>query len=419
MRPAVLTKVKMNDNSQYLIHTFSNGLRAVVARSAGGVSYTGALVNAGSRDEEERSQGLAHFVEHTVFKGTRHRRSCHISSRMESIGGELNAYTTKEETMVYTNAPAGYVERSLELLSDLVRNSIFPEREIEKEKEVIIEEILSYRDSPSDSVYDEFEELIYRDSGLAHNILGTPESVKALTGQDARRFIETCYTPGRLAIYCVDPGDPERNLRIIERYFGDMDFADTPSRRTPPSVADPFNETRRRDTHQANCIAGTLLFGRDDPRRHAVFLLNNLLGGPCMNSLLNMEMRDRRGLVYTVESNVGLMSDTGLIEIYFGCDPSAVKRCMTIIGNQIDRLAQSPLPERRFAKIRDQYCGQLIVSGEHRESRAMALAKSLMYYGEIHDLKYTEERIREVTAEEVRRAAELIMNRGLSLLTLA
>lgn len=138
-----------------------------------------------------------------------------------------------------------------------------------------------------------------------------------------------------------------------------------------------------------------------------------------MNSLLNMEMRDRRGLVYTVESNVGLMSDTGLIEIYFGCDPSAVKRCMTIIGNQIDRLAQSPLPERRFAKIRDQYCGQLIVSGEHRESRAMALAKSLMYYGEIHDLKYTEERIREVTAEEVRRAAELIKSRGLSLLTLA
>lgn len=414
-----MIKNDKNAENRYHIHTLSNGLRIVAARASGEVSYTGVLVNAGSRDEDERRQGLAHFVEHTLFKGTRHRRSRHISGRMESVGGELNAYTTKEETMIYTNAPAGYTARSFDLLADLVKNSTFPENETDREKEVIIEEINSYRDSPSDSVYDEFEELIYAGSGLSHNILGDPESVRALTPADAREFVETRYTPENMVIYCCDPGDPERNIRLAERYFGDMCFPSASDRRTPPPEAPAFSEIRRRGNHQANCIAGTRLFGRDDPRRHALFLLNNLLGGPCMNSRLNMEMRDRRGLVYTVESNIALMSDTGVFLIYFGCDPGAVGRCLRIIEREIDRLAATPLPERTFAKVRDQYCGQLIVSGEHHESRAMAMAKSLLYYGEVHDIGFTARRIRGVTPEEMRQAAEMIASRGLCSLTLA
>ncbi len=408
----------VKDSEKYHIHTLSNGLRVVAVKAEGNVSYIGAMVNAGSRDESADREGLAHFVEHTIFKGTRHRRSCHIASRMETIGGELNAYTTKEETMIYTNAPAGYAARSFELISDLVKNASFPANEIEKEKEVIVEEIHSYRDSPSDSVYDEFEELIYAGSGLAHNILGTPESVRGLSSADGRGFIDANYTPRNMVIYCADPGDPERNIRLVEKYFGDMTFDSEPLLREAAPAVEVFNETRVRSSHQANCITGCRLFGRGDSRRHALFLLNNYLGGPCMNSRLNMEMRDRRGLVYTVESNVALMSDTGVLLVYYGCDKDAVARCRAIISGELDRLAQSPLSPRAFARVRDQYCGQLIMSGEHRESRAMALAKSLMYYGEIHDIDYTAERIRSLTPEAMQEAAQLIIAGGLSTLSL-
>ncbi len=408
----------MIDNKKYHIHTLDNGLRVVAERSAGNVSYIGALVNAGSRDEDLQHCGLAHFVEHTVFKGTRHRRSYHISSRMETIGGELNAYTTKEETMIYTNAPAGYAARSLDLISDLIKNATFPPSEIDKEKEVIVEEIYSYRDSPSDSVFDEFEELIYAGSGLAHNILGNEDSVKALTSADGRRFIDSNYTPENIVIYCSDPSDPDKNIRLVEKYFGDLNFKAALKERIMPDIVPLFDEQRDRHNHQANCITGCRLFGRNDPRRHAIFLLNNYLGGPCMNSRLNMEMRDRRGLVYTVESSVALMSDTGLLLIYYGCDPRQTSKCRSIIVNEIDRLAQAPLPERTFARIRDQYCGQLIMSGEHRESRAMSMAKSLLYYDDIHDITFTADCIRNLTPSDLQQAAQLIASQGLSTLTL-
>lgn len=404
--------------SSYIIHTLPNGLRAVVAQADSNVSYIGAMVNAGSRDEGPDCEGLAHFVEHTIFKGTQRRRSCHIASRMESIGGELNAYTTKEETMIYTNAPAGYASRSFDLIADLIKNSVFPDKEIDKEKEVIIEEINSYRDSPADAVYDDYEELIYAGSGLAHNILGTPDSVRALISKDARGFIDRFYVPGNMVLYCVDPADPKHNIRLIEKYFGDMNFMAGASDRKPVPPITPFDITRRRDSHQANCITGTRLFSRTDPRRYALFLLNNYLGGPGMNSRLNMELRDRRGLVYTVESNVALMSDTGVLLIYYGCDPQSVGRCKRIIAAELDRLAQSSLSRRAFSRAQDQYCGQLIMSGEHRESRAMSLAKSLMYYGEIHDIAYATEQIRALTPADIQDMAAQILSTELSTLVI-
>ena len=402
----------------YYIKQFGNGVRAVVRQTDSAVSYVGALVNAGSRDENPDKEGLAHFVEHTIFKGTENRKSWHISNRMETIGGELNAYTTKEETMVYTNAPAGYVDRSLELISDLFMNATFPQVEIEREKVVVIEEIHSYRDSPADSVFDDFEETIYAGSPMAHNILGSEDSVRKLASEDARDFIRSKYVGGNVVVYCSDPGDPEKNMEKIERYFSMLSSSGVPNERVTPEILDPFEKNIDKGNHQANVIMGCRLFGRRDPRRHAMFLLNNYLGGPCMNSRLNMELRDKRGLVYTVESNVALMSDCGLLLIYFGTDPSSVKKCMRLVRNQIDGLAQNTLPERSFAKIRDQYCGQLIVGGEMRENRAMAMAKSLLYYDEIHDIAHAAERIRSLTAEDLRMAAEMIAGRGLSSLTL-
>lgn len=408
----------MKEEQNTVTATFGNGLRAVAARADGNVTYSGVLVNAGSRDEDMESQGLAHFVEHTIFKGTRHRKSWHISNRMESVGGELNAYTTKEETMIYTNAPAGYADRGLELLADLIMNASFPEAEIEREKEVIAEEIKSYLDSPSESVYDEFEELAYRGSALDHNILGTPESVRKLTGEDGRRFIDTRYTPRRMVAYCVDTCDPEKSLARIERYFGKMNFGDTPPDRRPVSTAPIFNETRDRGNHQANTIVGSRVFCRRDPRRFALFLLNNYLGGPCMNSRLNQELRERRGLVYTVDSNVSLLSDTGLLLIYFGTSPEEVDKCTRLIRREIERLADRCLPEKKFAAIREQYCGQMIVGSDLRENQAMAKAKSLMYFDEIIDIRHTAERIRALSPEDLRMSAEMILTNGLSCLTL-
>lgn len=406
----------MTEN-KYITTTLPNGLRIAALRTDSDVSYIGAMVNAGSRWEAPDEWGLAHFVEHTIFKGTLSRKSAYISNRMESIGGELNAYTTKEETMIYTNAPRGYADRSLALLSDLIINASFPEAEVEREREVIIEEINSYKDSPADSVFDDFEDLIYEGSGLAHNILGTIESVRGLTPQMARGFIERCYTPQNMVIYCCDPGDPDKNIRLIEKYFGGITRPfQRPEMQTPP-IPLPFAKTDETDNHQANCVIGARVFGRTDSRRHALFLLNNYLGGPCMNSRLNMEMRDRRGLVYTVESNVALMSDTGLWTTYFGTDPSKAKKCFEIVKRELDRLAQAPLSHRKFAAIRDQYCGQLIMSGEHKESRAMSLAKSISYFGEIHDVHHTTNCIRALSPTDLQEAAQLILSNGLSSLT--
>lgn len=407
------------NNPKYRILTLSNGMRVAMRHAPDSlVNYIGVVVNAGSRDEQPDRYGIAHFVEHTIFKGTTSRRSWHISNRMESIGGELNAYTSKEETMIYTSAPAGNAVRAIELLYDIVANSIFPIHEIEKEREVVIEEINSYLDSPADSVYDEFEELIYAGSGLAHNILGTKDSVRSLTTEDCRSFLDSWYTPGNMTAYIAGPDSPERLAALMDKYFGKLNFAAVPHSRTTPPQCPGFDKIIDRNGHQAHTILGYRVFGRTDPRRFALFLLNNYFGGPCMNSRLNQELREKRGLVYTVDSSVGLLSDAGTMQIYFGCDPGESTRCVRLIRKEIERLADSSLSERRLEAIRNQYCGQLLVSSEHRESTAMEMAKSLLYYNEIHDIPRMTQRLREVTAAQLRDVAELLANSPISRLTI-
>lgn len=405
-------------NKSYTKYILPNGLRMVCWHTEGLVSYIGVVVNVGSRDEDKETYGLAHFVEHTIFKGTDKRHSWQISSRMETVGGELNAYTSKEETMVYTNAPAGYEERAIELLSDLITSSRFPKEEIDREKEVVIEEIHSYMDSPSESVYDEFEELAYSGSGLAHNILGSSESVKRLDSDACRSFIDRFYTPGEMVVYCCVPASPDKMYKLVSKYFGGLHFENVSRERLAPPPMQSFDLRKERGNHQANTIVGVRVFGRRDPRRFTLFLLNNYLGGPCMNSKLNRELREKRGYVYAVESNLSLMTDAGLLLIYFGCDPNNVSKCRDIILRELDELAQTRLSASKFERIKRQYCGQLLVSSDHRESRAMGLAKSLLYYGEIHDISTTATNIRAVTAEGLRDVAQLIMEEPKGILTL-
>ena len=396
-----------------LVAVLPNGMRVVARRSVGNAaSYIGVVVNAGSRDEDSSREGLAHFVEHTIFKGTKRRRSFHISNRMESIGGELNAYTSKEETVIYTNAPVGYASRALDLLADLIGGSQFPEKELEMERTVVIEEIKSYLDSPADTVYDRFEELIYAGSGLSHNILGTPESVGRLSGADCRAFLDRFYTPSDMVLYISDPMDPERAVRLAERYFGQLHFPATPRSRKTPDILPPFSVTEGRDGFQSHTITGCRLFPRTEPRRFALYLRNNYLGGPSMNSRLNQELRDRRGLVYSVDSNFSLLSDTGLLTIYMGSGHDTVSRCLKIVDREIARLAETELPQRTLDRIRDQFIGQLMVSADNRESRAMSMAKKLLYYGEVTELDTQIERLRDVTPAQIRNIAMLLTDRS-------
>lgn len=408
----------MSKPLNYTVHTLANGLRVVCRRRDGLVSYIGVVVNAGSRDEDPAHEGLAHFVEHTIFKGTDKRRAWQISSRMETVGGEINAYTSKEETMLYTNAPAGYEDRAMELLADLVSSSRFPDSEIDKEREVIVEEIYSYLDSPSERVYDEFEELAYRGSDLAHNILGSPDSVRQIKSGDCRDFLHKFYVPKNMVMYCVTPLDADKIIKKVEKYFAGLPSEQVEHKRIVPPPMTFFDERRDNATHQANTIMGCRAFGRKDPRRYALYLLNNYLAGPCMNSLLNREIRDKRGLVYAVESNVSLLSDTGLLAIYFGCDPSNVNKCRKLIERETGALASTKLKDVAFEKLKRQYCGQLLASSDHIENRAMSLGKSMMYYDRVYDISTTAEKIMEVKGEDMRSVAEQIFSGGLSTLTL-
>lgn len=400
------------------IITLSNGLKIAARQRDGLVTYIGIVVNAGSRDEDSLHEGLAHFVEHTIFKGTDRRRAWQISSRMETVGGELNAYTSKEETLIYTNAPSGFEDRAFELIADLVSSSRFPQKEIDKEREVIVEEINSYLDSPSDRVFDEFEELAYKGSGLAHNILGSPESVRKLQGNDCRKFLDKFYVPDNMVIYCVSSLSSDKIAKKVERYFGNLSPKPDAHHRIAPPPMEFFDISRDSGNHQANTIMGTRTFGRNDDRRFGLFLLNNYLAGPCLNSQLNRELREKRGLVYAVDSSVSLLSDAGLLTIYFACDPNHVRKCRKIIENEIEILAGNKLSNHAFEKVKRQYCGQLLTTSDHIESRAMSLGKSVLYFGKILDISTTAERIMQVSAEEMRQAAELIADNKLSVLSL-
>lgn len=393
--------------SGYTIHTLSNGLRAVYRRHSGNVAYCGVAVDAGSRDEG-RALGLAHFVEHTLFKGTSKRRAWHILNRMELVGGELNAYTSKEETLVYSLFPKGNMNRAMELIADLVQNSVFPEREVEKEREVVMEEIMSYRDSPSEAIYDDFEDLMFAGSGLGHNILGTEESLQGLGAADCQDFLHRMYTPGNMVLFGVGDTDPDRFFRMAERHFGAFQRFTARPMRIVPASAPKFAETRTIDSHQAHTIIGVPTFGMHDNRRHALLLLNNLLGGPGMNSLLNVAIRERHGYAYTVESAVTLMTDCGLMTIYFGCDERHAKRCLQLVDRTLDRLASTTMSGRQLDAAKKQYSGQMLVASASLEGTALSMGKSVMRFGSVTTVEELTESICSVTAEELRQAAAMI-----------
>lgn len=398
-------------------HTLPNGLPLVHVTTASQVAWCGLAINAGSRDERDGHYGLAHFVEHTIFKGTKHRRAWHILNRMERVGGELNAYTTKEGTMLYSVFPGQHLPRAVDLLADLVQWSVFPQEELDRERDVVLEEAASYRDTPSDAVYDDFEDLLFAGSELGHNILGKKEDLERLTSEDCMNYLKTLYVPGNMAFFSVGPERPERVFRLAEKCFGAMSHSVPLRHRTVPVEVEPFNSVMTIGTHQAHTVVGARVPAMGHPLRHALMLLNNILAGPGMNSLLNVELRERRGYVYTVESTLTTLSDCGWMEIYLGCDPADVRSSLRVIKRITSQLAAELLPPRRLDNYKKQYCGQLVVAADSTEFLAMNAGRGLLYRGKVATVDETIACIRAVTPEQIAQAAAFLAADRLSSLT--
>ncbi|MCM1254497.1 MAG: insulinase family protein [Duncaniella sp.] len=396
--------------------TLPSGLRIVAVRRDSVVEHCGVAVNVGSRDESSHHHGLAHFVEHTIFKGTRRRRAWHILNRMELVGGELNAYTTKEETLLYSTFPTGNLERAVELISDLVIDSKFPQAELDRERDVVADEIESYLDTPSEGIFDLFEEEIFTGSPLAHNILGDTESIKGFDSIVCREYLDKFYTSGEIVFFYSGSAKPEMVERLVDRYFAQLTRKNTTRRRVTPAIVMPFCEERKIDTHQAHTVMGARVGGLMSDDRFAIALLTNILGGPGMNSLLNVELRERRGLVYTVDAGTTMMSDTGLFTIYFGCDADDVNRCVKLVDKCISRLADEPVTPRKLAEAKKQYAGQLTVASVNSEQTAISLARSYLYRRSAMTAAETIAAINAVSSSDLQKAAQTI--RHLSRLTL-
>lgn len=407
----------MNQNNTYTYNVLPNGMRTIHCHTRGNVEYCGLCVRVGSRDETPDIYGLAHFVEHTIFKGTGKRHSWHILNRMEAVGGELNAYTSEEATMLYSVFPRGNLARAAELMADLVTDSVFPQRQIDREREVVLDEIASYLDSPSDAIFDTFNELLFAGSSLGHNILGNDETIPTFTSEVCRAFLERFYTPQNMVFFYQGPATASHVEKVAVRYLGTFQRPSTEAVNSVPPLLAPFDQFSDLGTHQCHTLMGARIPGMFADKNRTFALLNNIIGGPCMNSLLNVELRERHGYVYSVDSCTSLFSDCGELTVYFGCDPEHVGPCRQIITDMFSRLASAPLSDRRLAAAKKQYLGQMTVGGDNREQMALAAARATLFNGHVAPPEEIIERTNEITAEQLRQAAEHIASQRLSVLT--
>lgn len=397
-------------NMNYNTHTLANGLRIIHLPSAQPVVYCGYAVGAGTRDEElGREEGMAHFCEHITFKGTERRSSMKILGHLESVGGDLNAFTNKEETVYHAAVLKDNIGRAVDLLTDIVFHSTYPQAEIDKEVEVIVDEIESYNDSPSELVYDLFENAVFSGHPLGHNILGTAEKLRRYTTADALRFTCRYYRPENSVFFAYGDVDFARLVRLLERantVAADEVCCDCKQSAAtlPPYVAQHIEH--HMDTHLAHVMVGTRAYDVHDERRIALYLLNNILGGPGMTARLNVSLRERNALVYTVESMAQSYSDTGLWAVYFGCDPKNVNRCLRLIRRELDKVMQRPLSDAQLRAAKRQIRGQIGIACDSRESFALDFAKSYLHYGWKKDVTALCERIDALTAADLQRVAQ-------------
>ena len=395
-----------------LLHTLSNGMRLAHVNTAEAVAHLGVIINAGSRDEETHEHGLAHFTEHMFFKGTKKRKSFHIFSRIEDAGGELNAYTNKEETAIHTSFLKDDYERTMELLSDIILNSTFPEKEMQKEKDVIIDEINSYLDSPAELIFDEFDEQIFNGSSIGRSILGNPETIKSFTQNDICQFIAKNYIASEMAVFSVGNISNVHIIKLFEKYFGSYNSAGYRERIKTKQTYKPSTVTKQKDTFQNHCILGTRAYSITHEKRLGMYLLNNILGGQCLNSRLNLALRERNGLAYTVESNYVPYSDTGIFSVYFATDKKYHEKCLSVIFKETDKLCVSKLGILQLSRAKKQLQGYVARSFENRESMAISMGKSLLALNKIYDIGDICSKIDLITSEQLLEISNEIFDRA-------
>lgn len=445
---------------KYNTYTLDNGLRIIHLPSDSKVVYCGYQINAGTRNEEPGEEGLAHFCEHVTFKGTERRKAWHILNCLESVGGDLNAYTNKEGTVYYSAILKEHIARAVDLLTDIVFHSVYPQAEIDKEVEVICDEIESYNDSPAELIYDEFENIIFKGSPLGHNILGTAEQVRSFKTEDALRFTRKLYRPDNAIFFAYGDIDFKKLVKLIRKALADDDSGkvaenaansvgklaeeklpqisqmtqitqisgDENSITTEKSVSSvksvgPENYpsvgkeiagqtiVMQKNTHQAHVMIGTRAYDVSDSRRMPLYLLNNMLGGPGMNAKLNLALREHNGLVYTVESTMVAYGDTGIWSIYFGCDEHDVKRCLRLVRKELDKFMQKPLSEAQLKAAKKQIKGQVGVACDNRENFALDFGKSFLHYGWEKNVDRLYEQVDEITAEQIQVVAQELFDK--------
>lgn len=442
---------------KYNTYTLDNGLRIIHLPSDSKVVYCGYQIDAGTRNEEPGEEGLAHFCEHVTFKGTERRKAWHILNCLESVGGDLNAYTNKEGTVYYSAILKEHIARAVDLLTDIVFHSVYPQAEIDKEVEVICDEIESYNDSPAELIYDEFENIIFKGSPLGHNILGTAEQVRSFKTEDALRFTRKLYRPDNAIFFAYGDIDFKKLVKLIRKALADDDSGkvaenaansvgklaeeklpqisqitqisgDENSITTEKSVSSvksvgPENYpsvgkeiagqtiVMQKNTHQAHVMIGTRAYDVNDSRRMPLYLLNNMLGGPGMNAKLNLALREHNGLVYTVESTMVAYGDTGIWSIYFGCDEHDVKRCLRLVRKELDKFMQKPLSEVQLKAAKKQIKGQVGVACDNRENFALDFGKSFLHYGWEKNVDRLYEQVDEITAEQIQAVAQELFDK--------
>lgn len=442
---------------KYNTYTLDNGLRIIHLPSDSKVVYCGYQINAGTRNEEPGEEGLAHFCEHVTFKGTERRKAWHILNCLESVGGDLNAYTNKEGTVYYSAILKEHIARAVDLLTDIVFHSVYPQAEIDKEVEVICDEIESYNDSPAELIYDEFENIIFKGSPLGHNILGTAEQVRSFKTEDALRFTRKLYRPDNAIFFAYGDIDFKKLVKLIRKALADDDSGkvaenaansvgklaeeklpqisqitqisgDENSITTEISVSSvksvgPENYpsvgkeiagqtiVMQKNTHQAHVMIGTRAYDVSDSRRMPLYLLNNMLGGPGMNAKLNLALREHNGLVYTVESTMVAYGDTGIWSIYFGCDEHDVKRCLRLVRKELDKFMLKPLSEAQLKAAKKQIKGQVGVACDNRENFALDFGKSFLHYGWEKNVDRLYEQVDEITAEQIQAVAQELFDK--------
>ncbi|WP_316799123.1 pitrilysin family protein [Pedobacter frigidisoli] len=395
---------------EYNVHTLANGIRVLHVPSASTISHACIIVNTGSRDEPEQKAGLAHFIEHLIFKRTEKRSTNQILNRLESVGADLNAYTTKEYTCVHASFLNPYLDRTLDLFNDIIFHSTFPEEEMDKEKGVILDEIASYLDQPEEAINDDFEDMLFAGNPLGNNILGTTDSVNNFTREDVINFRNANYRTNEIVVAVLGNYTFKNVANKGNKYFSEVKENSPSLNRVKPVILKPQTIEINKPIAQSHCILGMQTFSTHSEQKAGLMLLNNYFGGNGMSSILNLQIREKYGIAYTIESNFSPLSDTGIFSIYFGTDKEKHQKALSLIFKEMKKLKDNPLNDVQLQKAKNKFIGQIALSEENRIGLIISMAKNLIDHDQIDSLEQVFQKINQVTTSGINQIANEVLD---------